>query len=208
MPSQVYISPALARNKLALIEDSVQEQLNGALNYSVTYTTTARLLEEVRALFFIDAAPPVAPSSIKLPQCLTGRLYLQDHGITQANGLAHISARYVGGILKTRWPGYKVNREHEYFTLNVYRFQKTSIGYELVEIGGQTQQVAIVPPSRSDLLRFVGFSRQYFSQNLSVTTDTEQSYLRFVEGAISETITRNFLTPTVAIKTITYAIED
>lgn len=209
MPSQVHISDSLARNKLTLVEDSAQEQLNGAINYSVKYTTTARLLDEVRPLFFVDAAPPLAPKSIKLQQCLTGRLYLQDHGIAQANGLAHISARYVGGVLRARWKGYKINRAHQYFTLfGLWRFQKNSIGYELMEIGGQTQQIDLEQPTRVDLLQFVGFARKSFSRAITVTPQLEQQYLRYVQGEIAETVTRNFLTPTVAVKTVTYSIED
>jgi hypothetical protein len=210
MPSTVHYSAGIARNKLALISQDIQEQSNGLLNVSLSFIVPLSLLNDVRGKFYVDAAPPLMPAGLTGANLLTGRLYMSDFATSIANGLATIDASYVGGSLKSRWAGYRINRTREFFTLyEIWRYQKDSIAYELVEVAGSTQNVTLNKPTRAELLSFLGYAREHYAQNQNtVSEEQKQQFATYVRGAVSESITREFLTPQVALKTITYKIED
>lgn len=98
MPSAVHISASLAARKIALVSQSVQEQLTGLVNVSLEYVTTAANRDGVAAMFYLDAPPPIFPNCINKFELQNRALYMISRNITQANGLVTISAEYAGGL--------------------------------------------------------------------------------------------------------------
>jgi hypothetical protein len=98
MPSIVYQSPGMSSRRLALVSQSVQEQLTGLVNVSLEYVTTADSRDRVAATFYLDAPPPIWPDSVNQFELQNRALYMVSRNITQANGLVTISAEYAGGL--------------------------------------------------------------------------------------------------------------
>jgi hypothetical protein len=97
MPSIIHQSAAMDLRGLALVSQSVQEQVTGLVNVSVEYVTATP--ERVSDLFYTDAPPPIWPTSVDEWALQNRSLYMVSRNMTKANGLTTISAEYAGGLL-------------------------------------------------------------------------------------------------------------
>lgn len=98
MPSIVYQSPGTASRRLSLVSQSVTEQINGLVNVSVQFITTAANRDKVAQLFFLDAPPPIWPHIVNQFELQSRALFMVTRSINQANGLVTIDAEYAGGL--------------------------------------------------------------------------------------------------------------
>lgn len=132
MPSTVYTSPSLNARGLALVSQSVQEQISGLVNVSVEYVTTATRRDLVASMFYLDAPPPIFPDCVNRFELQNRALYMVTRNITQANGLVTINAEYAGGLRRGGSPPLLITTERDgpngYFfqsaqeTLTITRF--------------------------------------------------------------------------------------
>jgi len=96
MPSIVHESPGMALRGLALIDQQVQEQINGLVAVSLKFTAPAARETQVRRLFSYDAPPPIKPSAVNCDLLQSEKIFLGDASFELAQGLLHISATYYG----------------------------------------------------------------------------------------------------------------
>lgn len=101
MPSIVHSSPSLTGLPgLALVSHDFSEQADGLVTASCEFVCRATRQFELDRLFSIDAAPPVALPGINNSHLLYNRMFMSGRTISQANGLTHIKAEYVGGLVR------------------------------------------------------------------------------------------------------------
>ena len=101
MPSIVHTNSALqARAGVALVSQSLSEEVTGLVSVSLEYVCAAAKSSAVDRLFYPDAPPPVWPSSIPRETLLARNLFLSARQVETSNGLARIRATYAGGILR------------------------------------------------------------------------------------------------------------
>lgn len=88
----------MASRRLSLVSQSVTEQINGLVNVSVQFITTAANRDKVAELFFLDAPPPIWPHIVNQFELQSRALFMVTRSINQANGLVTIDAEYAGGL--------------------------------------------------------------------------------------------------------------
>jgi len=98
MSSIVIKSSAFASSGLALNSQTFTEDISGLVRVSMRFTTTTAKRDSVSQLFYVDAPPPIWPSSIDSYLLQTEQLYMVDRNVTQSNGLVEISAQYAGAL--------------------------------------------------------------------------------------------------------------
>jgi hypothetical protein len=112
MPAAVHISSQLASRKLALTSQSSAEANNGLVTVSLQFVTTAAMRDAAARSFYVDAPPPIWPSSIVRDELLGRQLFMTDRDISQENGLVTISASYVGGLnRRSSFVGFSADRQ-------------------------------------------------------------------------------------------------
>jgi len=213
MPATVHISPRMQERGIALRKYSSVEQITGLIEVAVSYVATAAGLDKIRSMFYIDAPPPVLPTAIRPVDLLTNRLYMRAHNIDISNGLAEISASYVGGVLKSRWRGYAYSESREYFTLfDTYRMEKKAVTFTYVQILNQRANLSIPELSRTDLITLVGPARRTFSdptQTVNAQMTARQSFLEpYLLQNVTTIFSSDYLTPSVALISQQVRVED
>jgi hypothetical protein len=98
MPSIVIKSTAFSTTGLALNSQTFTEDISGLVRVAMTFTTTTAKRDAVSQLFYVDAPPPIFPTSIDRYLLQTEQLYMVDRTVTQSNGLVEISAQYAGAL--------------------------------------------------------------------------------------------------------------
>jgi hypothetical protein len=98
MPSIVIKSTAFSTTGLALNSQTFTEDISGLVRVAMTFTTTTAKRDSVSQLFYVDAPPPIFPTSIDRYLLQTEQLYMVDRNVTQSNGLVEISAQYAGAL--------------------------------------------------------------------------------------------------------------
>lgn len=105
MPSIIHSSSRLtASPNLAITDQSVQEQANGRVDVSVSYTALASRKALIDRYFSLDARPPIWPSSVNARRLLSEQLFLESWQAEQNHGLVTINASYVGGLKSSASP--------------------------------------------------------------------------------------------------------
>jgi hypothetical protein len=204
MPAIIHESPDMIARGLVLQNVSAQEQITGLLDVQMDFVACASSVDQIRSKFYVDAPPPLMPPFLRPGDLLTNRLYLKDHSIQIANGLAQIRAAYVGGVLKSRWKGYAYTEAREYFTLiNTYRMERKKIHYTFVQINGSAAPLNIQTPTRKDLLRVIGFARQRAAAASTPTqlqgAALESRLSQYISGTVAITFDPSHITPSVAL---------
>jgi hypothetical protein len=118
MPSIVIKSTAFASSGLALNSQTFTEDISGLVRVAMTFTTTTAKRDAVSQLFYVDAPPPIFPTSIDRYLLQTEQLYMVDRTVTQSNGLVEISAQYAGA-LKSSIASPKVSLERKSVNFNL-----------------------------------------------------------------------------------------
>lgn len=98
MPSIVHSSPRLQSRRLAIVSEDVAEQPTGLVNVSIEYVCTAANRDRVARDFYVDAPPPIFPSSVNRNDLQTRQLYMISRTLTEKNGLVSIKASYAGAL--------------------------------------------------------------------------------------------------------------
>jgi len=102
MPSIVHESVGMAARGLALIEQQAQEQIDGLVVASLTFTALASRQRQLRDVFSYDAPPPIWPSAVSPEAVQDGRLLLGDASFEVSSGLLYISATYYGALYRAQ----------------------------------------------------------------------------------------------------------
>jgi hypothetical protein len=111
MASLIVSSPSFAARGFALTEHSAVEQSNGLLEARVRYVTTVANRDQFAARFFPDAPPPIHPPCVNASELVTGRLYMVNRSISQANGLVTVDAEYAGAWQRQGASGYYLTQD-------------------------------------------------------------------------------------------------
>jgi hypothetical protein len=102
MASLVHTSSALSSGlKIALVSHSIEEQQNGLITVACEYVCRATFIQELDAVFFPDAPPPIYPKSLDRRFLLAQRLFMTTRSVSTSNGLSFISANYVSGLTRS-----------------------------------------------------------------------------------------------------------
>lgn len=97
MPSTVIFSSALPSNGVVLGQSQVVTQNSGLVEVTCDYIVRTADLPRIIARFYLDAPPPVFPSSVISPRNLQdGKLFMVSHTVNNQYGVATISARFAG----------------------------------------------------------------------------------------------------------------
>jgi hypothetical protein len=121
MSSIVIKSSAFASSGLALNSQTFTEDISGLVRVSMRFTTTTAKRDSVSQLFYVDAPPPIWPSSIDSYLLQTEQLYMVDRNVTQSNGLVEISAQYAGALKSSiANPRVSIERIGGAFSFQVY----------------------------------------------------------------------------------------
>jgi hypothetical protein len=121
MPSIVIKSTAFSTTGLALNSQTFTEDISGLVRVAMTFTTTTAKRDAVSQLFYVDAPPPIFPTSIDRYLLQTEQLYMVDRSVTQMNGLVEISAQYAGALKSsTEHPRVSIERIGGAFSFKVY----------------------------------------------------------------------------------------
>ena len=121
MPSIVIKSSAFASSGFALNSQTFTEDISGLVRVSMRFTTTTAKRDSVSQLFYVDAPPPIWPSSIDSYLLQTEQLYMVDRNVTQSNGLVEISAQYAGALKSSvASPKVSIERIGGAFSFQVY----------------------------------------------------------------------------------------
>mgnify|MGYP003649607768 CR=1 FL=1 len=121
MSSIVIKSSAFASSGLALNSQTFTEDISGLVRVSMRFTTTKAKRDSVSQLFYVDAPPPIWPSSIDSYLLQTEQLYMVDRNVTQSNGLVEISAQYAGALKSSvANPRVSIERIGGAFSFQVY----------------------------------------------------------------------------------------
>jgi hypothetical protein len=125
MPSIVIKSSAFASSGFALNSQTFTEDISGLVRVSMRFTTTTAKRDSVSQLFYVDAPPPIWPSSIDSYLLQTEQLYMVDRNVTQSNGLVEISAQYAGALKSSvASPKVSIERIGGAFSFQVYVSRK------------------------------------------------------------------------------------
>jgi hypothetical protein len=101
MPSLIHASSRLTGSPgVALISQSVSEQVNGLVTVSCDFVCTAAQSLQIDKLFYPDAPPPIFPSSVNRDYLLARQLFMVERSLSQENGLTYVSATYAGGLVR------------------------------------------------------------------------------------------------------------
>jgi hypothetical protein len=101
MPALVHAQSALTQRGLLLTSEDAQEQINGLLNVAIEYVALPVYRDTVAQEFYVDAPPPIWPSTVDR-ESLQGRsLFMSNRSIRQENGLLFIRAEYAGAMLRS-----------------------------------------------------------------------------------------------------------
>jgi hypothetical protein len=98
MPSIVIKSTAFSTTGLVVNSQTFTEDISGLVRVAMTFTTTTAKRDTVSQLFYVDAPPPIFPTSIDSYLLQSEQLYMVDRTVTQSNGLVQISAQYAGAL--------------------------------------------------------------------------------------------------------------
>jgi len=99
MPSVVHASSKLnALPWLTLSKQSASENLSGLVTTQCEFVCLASNQHKVDKFFYLDAPPPIWPSSLNRSRLMSGKLFLSERNFQRENGMTHISATYVGGL--------------------------------------------------------------------------------------------------------------
>lgn len=168
MPSIVYQSPGTASRRLSLVSQSVTEQINGLVNVSVQFITTAANRDKVAQLFFLDAPPPIWPHIVNQFELQSQALFMVTRSINQANGLVTIDAEYAGGLrrggsqpvlITTERDGPNtIFSESDPETLQITRFSQ-EFNADFPDLTFITTQTQTYTPSR--FIKFISIVYQY-----------------------------------------------
>jgi len=121
MPSIVIKSSAFAASGLALNSQEVTEEPSGLINVRMVFTTTAEKNETVSRLFYLDAPPPIFPSSVNKDELQLRQLYMINRSFALANGMVQITADYAGALNRAlSVPYISMGREIKSIDLKVF----------------------------------------------------------------------------------------
>lgn len=118
MPSIVIKSTAFSTTGLVVNSQTFTEDISGLVRVAMTFTTTTAKRDTVSQLFYVDAPPPIFPTSIDSYLLQSEQLYMVDRTVTQSNGLVEISAQYAGA-LKSSIASPKVSLERKSVNFNL-----------------------------------------------------------------------------------------
>lgn len=189
MPSLVHASSHLTGSPgVALLKQSVSEQVNGLVTVSCDFVCTKARSLQIDKLFYPDAPPPVWPSSVNRDYLLARQLFMVDRSLSQENGLTYVSATYAGGLVRGGSYIFKTQEREspvessfvsEPFSLSfqnpdnpsststasnltsfwVYSFMPIVHIYEYVQVGAETTGTPTPPPTQ-ELYVLLSFSSE------------------------------------------------
>jgi hypothetical protein len=120
MPSIVIKSSAFSASGLALNSQQFTEDISGLVRVAMKFTTTTSRRDAVSQLFYVDAPPPIWPSSIDGYLLQSEQLYMVDRTVTQSNGLVEFSTQYAGALKSSiANPRVSLERESKNFQLQI-----------------------------------------------------------------------------------------
>lgn len=177
MPSLVHASSRLTGFPgVALLKQSVSEQVNGLVTVSCDFVCKASNATSVDRLFYPDAPPPVWPSAVNKSYLLSQKLFMVDRSLSQENGLTYVSATYAGGLIRGQEYIFKTQEREGPVTFNftsepfsitrqnpenpdnintasnltsiiTYTYMPIVHIYEYVQVGAQTTGTPFPPPA-------------------------------------------------------------
>jgi len=97
MPATVKFSNALSVGNMVLGQSEVATQNSGLVEVSTEYIARSSDLPRIIEKFYLDAPPPIFPSSVISPRNLQdGKLFMVSHTVNNQYGIATITARFAG----------------------------------------------------------------------------------------------------------------
>lgn len=217
MPALIHTSQTLDAQKLVLSSIGTNYAPTGLVEVSLQFSTVGDYLADALRLFYTDAPPPVWPDNVPADSLLSRALFMVSHSWSQENGLATISASYVGGLasnLVTPWKtttrdsnksesvtsgqitiqsvrntetGIQVE-EFTYTPFYSFTYARRAMEFRYVEVEGLSP-VTITPPTAAELATLTDFSSSYYAVG--------------ADGAFVETPTpRSFFEGLIAAKTV------
>ena len=199
MPSIVHRSPSFAARGFAIVSHSAVEQVNGLIEVQCRYVTTANRAADFSSKFYPDAPPPLHPPCVQTADLITGRLYMRNRQISQANGLVTVDAEYVGGFIR-QGGAYRISFDREIITKFLYRIEVLQQTFEYVEIGNIATAPSIKVPIKENLTKIIG--RLSF-----VIEDDYFDYIKWLKSEVLVLEKPIYLTNNVKIIQKTFYIE-